>query len=74
MLSKGPQEHLVGKVLGRGEETPYVLVEGPGQNQYVVLKKSFVGDWDALTAGNEIELVITGEQVGRVLSAKRADV
>jgi hypothetical protein len=60
--------------MGRGEETPYVLVEGAGRNQFVVLKKYFVGNWDALKSGDDVELVVTREPAVRVLSAKLADV
>jgi hypothetical protein len=51
-----------------------VLVEGAGRNQFVVLKKYFVGNWDALKSGDDVELVVTREPAVRVLSAKLADV
>jgi hypothetical protein len=70
LLAKGPQERLLAKVVGRGGDTPYVLVEGPGQRQYMVLPRCFAGNWDALKAGDEVELVVTLGELARVLSAR----
>ncbi len=62
-------ETLVGKVLGRGTEPPYVLVECHGANQYVVNRRVFAGDWDALANGDSVVLAVSGGACARVLTA-----
>lgn len=62
-------ESLVGTVLGRGIDTPYVLVECHGGNQYVVIPRVFSGDWDALVKGDSVALAVSGGDCGRVVSA-----
>lgn len=62
-------ESLVGTVLGRGIDTPYVLVECHGGNQYVVIPRVFAGDWDALAKGDSVALAVSGGDCARVLSA-----
>lgn len=62
-------ESLVGTVLGRGIDTPYVLVECHGGNQYVVIPRVFSGDWDALAKGDSVALAVSGGDCARVLSA-----
>lgn len=69
LLAKGPQQRVRATVVGRAD-TPYVLVEGPGQRQYMVLPRCFAGNWDALKAGDEVELVVTPGELTRVLSAR----
>lgn len=60
---------LVGTVLGRGTDTPYVLVECHDANQYVVTPRVFAGDWDALAKGDSVALTVSGGACARVLSA-----
>jgi hypothetical protein len=63
-------ELLVGTVLGRGTDTPYVLVECHDANQYVVNQRVFAGDWDALQHGDVVALTVTRGAAGRVLNAR----
>lgn len=60
---------LVGTVLGRGTEPPYVLVECDDANQYIVNRRVFAGDWDALANGDSVALAVSGGACARVLSA-----
>lgn len=57
-------------VLGRGLDTPYVLVEDAKADQFVVTPAVFEGDWDALAKGDVVELITTNEPVCRVLRAR----
>lgn len=57
-------------VLGRGLDTPYVLVEDEGADQFVVTPAVFEGNWDALESGDVVELITTNEPVCRVLRAR----
>jgi hypothetical protein len=59
-------------VLGRGLDTPYVLVEDAKADQFVVTPAVFEGDWDALARGDVVELITTNEPVCRVLRARLA--
>lgn len=60
---------LVGTVLGRGTEPPYVLVECHGLNQYIVNRRVSVGNWNALVKGDSVVLAVSGGFCARVLSA-----
>lgn len=62
-------ETLVGRVLGKGTEPPYVLVECHRANQFIVNRRVFVGDWDALATGDSVALALSGGACARVLSA-----
>jgi hypothetical protein len=57
-------------VLGRGLDTPYVLVEDAKADQFVVTPAVFEGNWEALAKGDVVELVTTDEPVCRVLRAR----
>lgn len=57
-------------VLGRGLDTPYVLVEDAKADQFVVTPAVFEGDWDVLAKGDVVELITTNEPVCRVLRAR----
>lgn len=57
-------------VLGRGLDTPYVLVEDAKADQFVVTPAVFECDWDALERGDVVELITTDEPVCRVLRAR----
>ena len=67
------RERIVAVVLGLGHDTPYALVEDVLKQQFVVTPKVFRGDWGALKPGNRVELVVTGAQCGRVLTARIVD-
>ena len=60
---------LIGTVLGRGTDTPYVLVECHDVNQYLVNRRVFAGDWDALAKGDCVALALSGGACAKVLSA-----
>lgn len=59
-------------VLGRGLDTPYVLVEDAKADQFVVTPAVFEGNWDALESGDVVELITTDEPMCRVLRARLA--
>lgn len=59
-------------VLGRGFDTPYVLVEDAQADQFVVKQAVFEGDWQALERGDVVELITTNEPLCRVLRARPA--
>lgn len=69
-LLEEDRQRIVAVVLGLGHDTPYALVEDSLKQQFVVTPKVFSGDWGALKPGNWVELVVTGEQCGRVLTAR----
>lgn len=58
-------------VLGRGLDTPYVLVEDAKADQFVVTPAVFEGNWNTLERGDVVELITSGEPVCRVLRARR---
>lgn len=61
----------IATVVGRGPHAPYVLVESAAQRQYMVNRKIFSGDWDALKRDDVVELVTNGDpHVARILSAR----
>lgn len=62
--------HVFATVLGRGPDTPYVLVEDAKADQFVVTQRMFEGDWLALERGDAVELITTSEPVCRVLHAR----
>lgn len=57
-------------VLGRGPETPYVLVEDAKADQFMVIPEVFEGTWDALEMGDVVELITTHGPMCRVLRAR----
>lgn len=61
----------VATVVGRGPATPYVLVESARERQYMMTRKVYAGDWDALKRGDVVELITDGgTEVARILSAR----
>lgn len=57
-------------VVGRGPDTPYVLVEDAQELQFFVIKRVFEGDWEALDSGDVVELITTRGELRRVLRAR----
>ncbi|WP_332747637.1 HAD domain-containing protein [Hydrogenophaga sp.] len=57
-------------VVGRGPDTPYVLVEDAQELQFFVIKRVFEGDWEALDSGDVVELITTRGELSRVLRAR----
>ncbi len=71
-MNATPFEVLVGTVPGRAAGTPYVLVECRDAHQYMVNRKVFAGDWDALQQGDVVALIGTRGALARVLHARLA--
>jgi hypothetical protein len=61
----------IGTVVGRGPDTPYVLIGVADERQLMVNKKAFCGDWHALKRGDVLALITDGgPAVAKVLSAR----
>ncbi|MDO9557611.1 MAG: HAD domain-containing protein [Coriobacteriia bacterium] len=67
---EGTTRVVTATVLGRGFDTPYVLVEDAQADQFIVRQDVFEGDWHALKRGDVVELITTLEPVCRVLRCR----
>lgn len=70
-MSGHDTELAIATVVGRGPNTPYVLVEVASGRQFMVSRKVFSGDWHALKQGDVVELVILrSNELSKVLSGR----